>query len=108
MEIREKENAQDKKMECARFMAYSEKIHQEIHNETMGLIEELVQERHRQNITQKDMEAMTGIKAANLARFESGVRVPTLITLQKYAKALGKKVEIKIVPEKNDNAETKQ
>ena len=37
-----------------------------------------------------------GIKPSNMARFESGGRVPTLVVLEKYANALGKHIEIKI------------
>lgn len=32
----------------------------------------------------------------NLARFESGSRIPTLVVLEKYANALGKHIDIKI------------
>ena len=39
---------------------------------------------------------ITGIKPSNMARFESGGRVPTLVVLEKYANALGKHIEIKI------------
>ena len=47
-------------------------------------------------MTQQEISDITGIKLSNLARFESGGRVPTLIVLEKYANALGKHIEIKI------------
>lgn len=47
-------------------------------------------------MTQQEISDITGIKPSNLARFESGGRVPTLIVLEKYANALGKHIEIKI------------
>ena len=57
---------------------------------------ELVEERHRQKITQQEISDITGIRPSNLARFESGARIPTLVVLQKYASALGKHMELKI------------
>jgi len=47
-------------------------------------------------MTQQEISDITGIKPSNLARFENGGRVPTLIVLEKYANALGKHIEIKI------------
>lgn len=55
-----------------------------------ALIEELVAERKYQKKTQQDIADITGILPANIARFENGSRVPTLVVLQKYASALGK------------------
>ena len=51
-----------------------------------------------QNITilKQEIADITGIKPSNIARFESGGRVPTLVVLEKYANALGKHIEIKI------------
>jgi transcriptional regulator with XRE-family HTH domain len=39
---------------------------------------------------------MTGILPYNLARFETGTRIPTLVVLEKYASALDKHIEIKL------------
>ena len=47
-------------------------------------------------MTQQEIADITGIKPSNMARFESGGRVPTLVVLEKYANALGKHIEIKI------------
>ena len=44
----------------------------------------------------QDFADITGILPSNLARFESGTRVPTLIVLEKYASALGKHIKIEI------------
>ena len=60
------------------------------------IVKELVDERHRQGMTQKDIADITGIQTSNLARLESGGRVPTLVVLQKYAAALGKHIELKL------------
>ena len=61
-----------------------------------AIINELVEGRHRQNMTQQEISNITGIMPSNIARFESGERVPTLVVLQKYASALGKHIELKI------------
>ena len=39
---------------------------------------------------------ITGILLANIARFENGSRVPTLVVLQKYASALGKRIKVEL------------
>lgn len=86
-----------------RLSVYSERIQEYTLSQSKQIIEELVEERHRQNMTQQEIADITGIRPSNLARFESGSRVPTLVVLQKYASALGKHVELKIrddIPEK--------
>ena len=60
------------------------------------LIDQLVEERHSRNMTQQELADIMGIMPSNLARFESGTRVPTLIMLEKYAAALGKHIELKV------------
>ena len=60
------------------------------------VIDDLVEERHRQGLTQQDIADMTGIRTSNVARLEKGKRIPTLIILQKYASALGKHIEVKV------------
>ena len=65
-------------------------------NKSAETIRLLVEERHNQKMTQQELSDITGIQPSNLARFESGGRVPTLIVLEKYANALGKHIEIKI------------
>ena len=45
---------------------------------------------------EQDVADITGILPSNLARLESGKRVPTLVVLQKYASALGKHIELKL------------
>lgn len=58
--------------------------------EKRDCLEELVAERHRQHIS-----VIAGIMPLNLARFESGSRIHTLLMLQKYVLALGKHIEIR-------------
>ncbi len=44
----------------------------------------LYEPRHKAKMTQQEISDITGIKPSNLARFESGGRVPTLIVLEKW------------------------
>ena len=66
----------------------------------MGILSGLfLEERHRQRLTQQKVADMTGILPSNLARFESGTRIPTLVVLEKYAAALGKRIELRLTDE---------
>lgn len=79
-----------------RLQAYSDAIQKRVQEKSSQVIKELVSERHRQKLTQQDVADMTGILSSNLARFESGTRIPTLVVLEKYASALGKHIDIQI------------
>lgn len=79
-----------------RLLAYANEIQKRTLQMSSALIAELVAERKRQKKTQQDMAEITGILPSNLARFENGSRVPTLIVLQKYANALGKEIKIEL------------
>ena len=82
-----------------RLMAYSDRIQNRMMEASSEIIDELVAERHRQNVTQQELADMTGILPSNLARFEKAVRIPTLVVLEKYAAALGKHLELRLVDE---------
>lgn len=82
-----------------RLLAYSEAIQKRMQETSTGIIKELVEERHRQKLTQQELADITGILPSNLARFENGTRIPTLIVLEKYAAALGKHIELQISDE---------
>lgn len=82
-----------------RLMAYADMIQDRMMKVSSEVIDELVAERHRQNVTQQELADMTGILPSNLARFEKATRIPTLVVLEKYAAALGKHVELRIANE---------
>ena len=85
-----------KKAREKRLMAYAEEIQKNTLQMSSALIEELVAERKYQKKTQQDIADITGILPANIARFENGSRVPTLVVLQKYASALGKRIKVEL------------
>ena len=87
---------EEKESRERRLLAYTEGIQDYLLLHSKEVISELVEERHNQNMTQQEISNITGIMTSNLARFESGSRIPTLAMLQKYASALGKHIEIKI------------
>lgn len=90
----------EKEAKEKRLSAYTELIQDYVLSHSKEVINELVDERHRQNMTQQEISDITGIMPSNLARFENASRVPTLVMLQKYASALGKHIEIKICDDK--------
>ena len=85
----------EKEVREKRLSAYSEDIQKRTLEQSCELIRQLVEERQRQGMTQQEVADITGILPSNLARLESGKRVPTLVVLQKYASALGKHIELR-------------
>lgn len=77
-------------------MIYAEKVQERMLHNSSEVIKELVEERHRQNMTQQEVSDIMGVLPSNHARFESGNRIPMLVVLEKYANALGKHIDIEI------------
>lgn len=62
-----------------------------------NIVDELIAERKRQGLTQQDIADRTGMKAPNVTRFESCKFTPTLDVLERYASAVGKKLQLELV-----------
>ena len=92
IEMNKKDYQREKEARAKRLEAYAEAIQTITLQKSSKVIEELIEERRRQGLTQQDLADMTGILAPNLARLE----VPTLVVLQKYASALGMHIEVKL------------
>jgi ribosome-binding protein aMBF1 (putative translation factor) len=58
------------------------------------LIETLISERLKRDLSQRELAKKAGIKQPSLARIESGSVMPSLQVLAKLAKALGTKLQI--------------
>ena len=86
----------EKESRQKRLEVYAEKIQEKVLHQSSEIIQSLVEERNNQKMTQQELADITGIRSSNLARFEKGDRIPTLLMLEKYANALGKHIEIKI------------
>ena len=63
----------------------------------MNEIRASVDARTSQNLTQKELSQLTGITQADLSKIENGNANPSLNTLLKLAKGLGKKLQISLV-----------
>lgn len=61
------------------------------------LIRELIDLRIEKKLTQDELSKRIGIPKSNISRFESRKHSPTLDTLNRFAKGLGKRVELKLV-----------
>ena len=96
MELEEQEFYKEQESRKKRLAAYAEQIQEIMLRNSCAVIDQLVEERHRQQLTQQDIADRTGILPSNLARFESGARIPTLTVLEKYARALGKHIEVSL------------
>jgi len=64
------------------------------------IVDALIVERKRQGLTQQDIADRTGMKAPNITRVESCKYTPTLDVLERYARAVGKKLRIELEDEK--------
>ncbi|UYN56272.1 helix-turn-helix domain-containing protein [Lacticaseibacillus chiayiensis] len=70
-------------------------------SEEMTIIDtlaELVAERIKRGISQKDFAEKIAMKQPQLAKIERLDSIPTLVTLNRYAEGLGLKVKVSLVP----------
>jgi len=64
-------------------------------DEEFALIHELLKARSSAKLTQAEVARRMGTSQSAVARMESG-RAPSLTSLKKYARAVGRKVEIRL------------
>lgn len=71
--------------------------------EEFSLLRQMLAARHRAGLNQAEVAQRMGTKAPAVTRLESslnsGKHSPSLVTLRKYAKAVGCKLEINLVPD---------
>ena len=91
------EQMKEKWMQDPEFRAEYERIERE----EMPALDAILKARKEANLTQKEIAERMGISAPAVSRLESalvtGKSSPTVATLQKYAAAMGKKLEIRFV-----------
>jgi DNA-binding XRE family transcriptional regulator len=63
-------------------------------HEYYGLVSELIKLRRHRQLTQKQLEKVTGIPQSEISRIESGHANPTLATLRVLVRALGGEIRI--------------
>ncbi|WP_408598036.1 helix-turn-helix domain-containing protein [Limnohabitans sp.] len=72
-----------------------------LNKEEFGILDQILAARKAAGLTQAQIAERMGTKAPSVARLESslasGKHSPSLSTLRKYAQALGKRVELRLV-----------
>ena len=72
-----------------------------LNKEEFGILDQILAARKAAGLTQAQIAERMGTKAPSVARLESslasGKHSPSLNTIRKYAQALGKKVELRLV-----------
>lgn len=58
------------------------------------LIQAMIDARINQNLTQKELSALTGITQADISRIENGTRNPSLAMLKRIAVGLGMQLRL--------------
>ncbi len=75
--------------------------YERIEREEMPMLDAILKARSESGLTQAQVAERMGTKAPAIARLEnsliSGKHSPTIATLKKYAKALGKELDIKFI-----------
>lgn len=71
IEMNKKDYQREKEARAKRLEAYAEAIQTITLQKSSKVIEELIEERRRQGLTQQDLADMTGILAPNLARLRA-------------------------------------
>jgi transcriptional regulator with XRE-family HTH domain len=69
-------------------------------------LEEILKARTEAGLTQAEVAARAGTTQSAIARLESGARrhSPSIATLQRYARALGYRIEVKLVKQERPSA----
>ena len=82
----------DKQLENEEFKKEWEEFQPELQ-----LMKQVIGERIKQNISQKELADRMGTKQAKISKLENGNANPSLDFLKRLANSLGKKLEIKFV-----------
>lgn len=64
----------------------------------------LIDARRECNISQRDLEALSGVKRSTIARFETGATSPTVSTLIKILRPLGLTLDVVRIPQREPSA----
>jgi len=61
------------------------------------IIQAMIDARNKQNLTQKELSAKTGITQSDISRIENGTRNPSLNMMKRIAEALGMSLRLEFV-----------
>jgi DNA-binding phage protein len=68
------------------------------HNWLRGVVDALKSQRQKRGLSLADLARQTGIAKPNLSRLENNIySTPTLDTLERYARAVGMTIQVKLV-----------
>jgi transcriptional regulator with XRE-family HTH domain len=67
----------------------------QIRDKCQKFISDLKAIRESKGISTYDIERSTGLKSNNISRMEGGAYMPNLLTLMRYAEALGVEISVK-------------
>ena len=94
IEILKYDMEEAKLQQLKRVALYMEMLEEQMKEKTDAIIDDLVQIRKNQGITQQDIAEKVGVRAPNITRFEKKKSHPSLQFLSKYADALGYQIDI--------------
>jgi predicted transcriptional regulator len=83
----------EKQLKNPEFLAEWEELQPE-----RAILQALVEAREKSGLTQKEISRRSGIHQSDISKLESGNANPSLKTLRRFAKALGKNLRIEFVP----------
>ena len=87
------------------YTVYSDNIQLQIESQTSSasgmIVDQLIEIRKRNHLTQQDIANATGMQRGNIARIESKKYVPTLEVLMRYADCLGYTIRMTLEETKN-------
>jgi len=90
--------------EAANYKKVRQQVMEEIPPATTNVVRETIGKlrllREEQGLSLTDMEEQTGMTRANLCRLENEGRNVQLRTVERYARALGCRIEVQLVPVK--------
>jgi len=69
--------------------------------EEFALARELILARSRAGLSQAEVARRMGTTQSTVARLEGGRAKPTLLTVERYARATGSRAVVKLVPDKD-------
>lgn len=64
------------------------------------IVHALIDAREKNNYTQQQLAALTGINQADISKLENGRANPSIKTLQRLAKGLNMQLKVELVPNK--------
>lgn len=83
-------------------LKYKSDLEKEVVSEMARLVSNIIRERKKQNLSQRDLAFKAGITQAQVGRLETSSSVPSIETIMKVTLALGLKLEL----EGSENATT--